>query len=103
LKQHNLITEVTWTRSDPHKYSYSDYLNEQSKIKIWKCAKSYPSDQEAKQIINIDIFNEISKKYQKFTPSTKSLLDASVSPAEPPSFDILKTLFIDKFCMKSIK
>lgn len=39
LMMHNSVTEVTWNRTDAKKYIINDYVNEQSKVKFWKCGK----------------------------------------------------------------
>ena len=35
MLQHNLMTEVHWSRPDDSKYPLADYLNEMCKVKFW--------------------------------------------------------------------
>ena len=102
MLQHNLITEVQWSRPDDTKYPIADYLNEMSKVKFWISDVNSEKEQTFK-IKTVDIFAEINSVFPKYVPSTRCILDSSISPAEPYSWDILRNLFIDKFCLMTVK
>lgn len=101
LLQHNFLTEVQWSRPDDSKYPLSDLLNEMSKVKIWVNENS-ESDQSFR-IKTVDVFAEINKNFPKYVPSTRCILDSSISPPEPVQWEILRNLFVDKFCLMTVK
>ena len=101
MLQHNLMTEVQWSRPDDSKYPLPDYLNEMSKLKFWITDNS--EKEQNFKIKTVDVFAQINKSFPKFVPSTKCILDSGISPAEPQQWDILRNLFIDKFCLVTVK
>jgi len=35
LKMHNVMRECSWGRQDVLRYTLQDYMNEQSKVRVW--------------------------------------------------------------------
>ena len=77
LKQYNVMSEMNSKRFDNNRFTLSDYINEQSQIKIW-------NNIQKKNLSTIDIFPAITKAYPNFAASKKDTLDASVKPEPSP-------------------
>lgn len=94
LKSANVLNEVTWDRDQGAKQALTDYLAEQCKAKVW-----LPDG----TIKTINFFQEIFRTFPKWRPSTTCMLDCTVSPAEPQSWQILRNLYIDKMNLVTLK
>jgi hypothetical protein len=102
MLQHNLMTEVQWSRPDDSKYPLSDYLNEMSKVKFWIFDDVNSQKEQIFKIKTVDVFAEVTKTFPKYVPSMKCILDSTI-PAEPQSWEILRNLFVDMFCLVTVK
>ena len=102
LSDDNVLTEVTWKRQDEEKCPLPDYISEQSKVKVW--VETPESGREHRyEIRTIDVCHEIQKSEPKFHPSMQSRSDSDLQPPEPQSWQILRNLFTDRFCLTTIK
>jgi len=102
LNEENVLREVAWKREDEEKYPLPDYISEQSKVKVWVETPKSRKDHRY-EIRTIDVCHHIQKSERKFHPSMQSRSDSDLQPPEPQSWQILRNLFIDKFCLTTIK
>ena len=94
LNEANVLREVTWDRSRGAGLPLTDYLAEQCKAKVW-----LPDG----GIKTINFFQEITRTFPTWGPSTQCLLDCAVSPAEPHAWQVLRNLYIDKMSLVTLK
>ena len=70
---------MAWARPDADKYVVSDYVPEQSKVKVW-CKTATSNEDHQFEIKTIDIFHKIFKTYAKFVPTVECLTDSRRFP-----------------------
>jgi hypothetical protein len=79
-----VIKELKWNRQDDRKFPLSDFINEQSKVRVWFRPESFTYyDQNCNdyEIKTIDVFSDIFKVYNSCTPSIRSVMDCRHSPS----------------------